>query len=155
MHTAADTAKMHREAMDKAFENATKAMYRATELLLREWSAEYEARQVFAQVGAELVPGFASLSDPAYAGMTNDQRVRFEEGRKQLLAELRERGALVDYATDGATGRHSSLDRYAERELPRDEVSLHIWQIFLAIAGSEAQPFARFVPKPKQPIGYR
>lgn len=150
MHTAANDAKAHRDAMDKAFENATKAMHRATELLLREWRAESEARQEFAQTGAELVPGFSSISDPAWAGMTNEAREQFLADRATLLDELLERGVPLESATDGATGRHSSLDQYAKRELPRDELSLLIWQAFLLIAGDEGKQFARFVPKPRQ-----
>ncbi len=150
MYTAAVTAKAHRAAMDKAFENAQKAMHRATELLLREWQGEHEARRLFAEIGDELVPGFRTMSDPYHAGMTNEQRLRLDADRATLLDDLIARDVPLEVATDGATGRHSTLDKYAERELPRDEVSLHIWQIFLELAGSEAQLFARFVPKPQR-----
>jgi hypothetical protein len=148
MHTAAETAKAHRDAMDKVFEHATQTLQRDCEVILKEWNAEYEARRAFAQVGAELVPGFSSLSDPATAGMTSEQQQRFKADRTVLWDELEERGVPLDYATDGATGRHSSLDKYAERELPRDELSMLLWQAFLVIAGAEGKQFARFVPRP-------
>jgi hypothetical protein len=148
MHSAAETAKIHRDAMDKVFEHATQTLQRDCEAILKEWHAEHEARRLFAQVGTELVPGFSSLSDPYYAGMTNEQRLRFDADREALLDELAERGVPLDSATDGATGRHSSLDKYAKRELPRDELSLLLWQAFLVIAGAEGKRFARFVPRP-------
>jgi hypothetical protein len=148
MAGAADTARLHRDAMDKAFEHVTKTLQHDCEVILKEWNAEYEARRAFAQVGAELVPGFSSLSEPYYAGMTNEQRLRFDADRETLLDELTERGVPLDYATDGATGRHSSLDKHSKRELPRDELSVLLWQAFLVIAGAEGKQFARFVPRP-------
>jgi hypothetical protein len=155
MHTAAHDAKVHREAMDKAFDNAEKALHRATELILKEWQAEHDARQTFAQVGTELVPSFSSISNPPWAGMTNEAGEQLRAGTNALMVELTERGSPINYATDGATGRHSSLDAYAKRELPRDELSLLIWQAFLLIAGDAGKQFARFVPKPNQPIHVR
>jgi DNA repair exonuclease SbcCD ATPase subunit len=146
MHTAADTAKAHRASMDKALAHVTQTLQRDCETILREWTAEFEARQVFAQVGTELVPGFSSLSEPAHAGMTNEQRLRFEADRAALLDELAERGAPLDEATDGATGRHSSLDKYAKQELPRDELSMLIWAAFKLLAGPAAQGMTRFLP---------
>lgn len=131
MHADADDAKMHRAGLDKALGDAGKALYKASETLLKEWNAERAARQRFATTGAELVPQF---NEQSLAAARGDGAL---VGARALMSELAERGAPVDSATDGATGRCSCLDEYPKRELPRDELSMLIWEAFRLLAGPE------------------
>lgn len=135
----AKTAKQHREAMDKAVEDVTRALHNASETFLREWHAEREVRQQFAETGRGLVPHFRDISFRADPGMP--KRVALET----LAAELAERGAPLGDVTDTATGHHTVLDR-GHRELPRDELSMLIWAAVRLLGGHEAQHMTRSLP---------
>lgn len=139
MVAQAKTAKAHREAMDKAVEDAARALHKASETFLREWQAERAVRQEFAETGRSLVPHFRDIAFRADPGMP--KRVELET----LAAELTERGAPLGDVTDAATGNFTALDAW-RRELPRDELSMAIWAAFRLLGGPEAQHIMRSLP---------
>lgn len=139
MVAQAKTAKAHRAAMDKALEDATRALHQASETFLREWQAEREVRQEFAETGRSLVPHFKDISFRADPGMP--KRVILET----LAAELTRRGAPLDDVTDGATGKHTALD-VDRRYLPNDGLSMAVWDAIRLLGGHEAQWLTRTLP---------
>lgn len=135
----AKAAKTHREAMDKALKEVTRALYKASETFLREWRAEREVREQFAETGRQLVPHFRDISFRADPGMP--KRVALET----LAAELAERGAPLDDVTDGAIGRFTAID-VERRYLPNDGLSTAIWDALRLLGGHEAQWLTRTLP---------
>lgn len=129
MAAEAEAAKQHRAGMDRALDSVYRAVYKASETLLKEWRAERAARRRFAEVGAQLSPGFN------YTWGRDDNSPQYQAARA-LLHELDSRDVPLDAATDDATGHTSCLDT-PKRELPRDELSMAFWAAFKLIAGDE------------------
>lgn len=139
----AKTAEQHRAELDKFFNTAVAAIYKASEGITKAWLAENEARRSFAETGSQLVPQIRNLSG----------RHNFKPA-EQALAEtleqdLKARGAPLEAVSDGATGSFTYLDAYAKRELPRDELSVLLWEAIRLItkADPEAHNLRRLTPK--------
>ena len=139
----AKTAKAHREELDRAFTAAVAAVHKATEGIAKAWQAENEARLAFAESGQKLVPRIRDLNG----------RYNFKPTEKALAEtlehDLKARGAPLEAASDGATGSFTYLDAYAKRELPRDELSVLLWEAIrlLTKADPETHNLRRLTPK--------
>lgn len=145
----AESAKAHREELDRAFDAAVAAVYKATEGIAKAWQAENKARLAFAESGQKLVPQIRDLNG----------RYNFKPTEKALAEtlerDLKARGASLEAVSDGATGSFTYLDAYAKRELPRDELSVLLWEAIrlLTKADPETHNLRRLTPK-KANIAY-
>lgn len=143
----AKTAKQHREELDKAFNTLVSAIYKASGGITTAWQAENEARLAFAETGRQLVPRFRDLNGQHY--FKPAEKVLAEVLEKELEA----RGAPLEAVRDGATGSFTYLDAYAKRELPRDELSVLLWEAIRLLTKDdpEAHNMRRLTPKKANP----
>ena len=156
----AKTAKQYREELDKAFITVVAAVHKASEGITKAWQAENEARRSFAETGSQLVPQIRNLNGRHY----------FREAEKALVEalerDLEARGAPLEAVSDGATGSFTYLDGYAKRELPRDELSVLLWEAIRLLTKADpeahnlrrltpatANPYAVYIPAPNLPKG--
>ncbi len=150
MCSTAKDAATHRAGIDRAVETAQKALGQAVTMIYREWLAEREARQAFVATGRQLVRHFGD------AGQRWDTALPQQIALDSLATELRDHGVDLDAATDSATGTYSAFDT-ERRALPRDELSMHIWEVFklLTKGQPEAVVLTRYAPSrvnPNAPI---
>ncbi len=142
-------AKAERSRIDKAFLHLARELQRATSTISEAWCAENEARSAFAQEGYKLMPNPNFMDISAWRNMNDQARQR----AKTLEQALAERGAEIEAVKDGATGRFSFMDEYPVRELPRDEISVLLWEAIrrLTEGNTKAHNLKRLTPSRPTP----